>query len=194
MQKKPFGFHENTRLNEDVEIENCNKDPRVMKLYCSYIPELSEGIRIRYGDGPPDPDDVAQETFRRIFEKPDTSDVQNIKAFIWRIARNFILSEKKREETHAKYSFDVALSDITPSDSRATPENIALAKQQLNAVNEILLKMPDKRRRAIMLYRVEGLTLEEVGRKLGISRRAVSKHISRAHLELSPLFIDDIGD
>ena len=171
-----------------------NRDPRVAKLYATYTPELSEGLRIRYGDGPPDPDDVAQEAFRRIYEKSDTRNVRNLKAFIWRIARNLVLSEKRREHTRSKYDFEVEQIFFPLKGHISSPETVIVAKEQLLAVNEALLQMPDKRRRALMLYRIDGLTLDEIGRKLGIIRRAVSKHISRAHYEISSLFVEDLAD
>ena len=177
-----------------TEVKQCNTDPRITKLYSEYAPELSQGIRIRYGDGPPDPDDVMQEAFRRIYEKEDTTKVRNLRAFIWRIARNLVLDAKKSEETRSKYDFEIENIFFPLKGHISSPETVIVAKEQLQAVNQLLLEMPDKRRRALMLYRLEGLTLEQIGKRLGISRRAVSKHISRAHVEISSLFVEDLAD
>lgn len=44
--------------------------------------------------------------------------------------------------------------------------------------------MPSRRREAFLLHRVDGLTYLEIARAMGVSIKAVEKHISAAMLEL----------
>ncbi|MEM1262950.1 MAG: hypothetical protein AAGH76_11185 [Pseudomonadota bacterium] len=46
----------------------ANSD-RLINTYRDYASELTEGIRAAYGNGPPDPDDVAQEAFHRVYQR-----------------------------------------------------------------------------------------------------------------------------
>ncbi|MEM6913689.1 MAG: sigma factor-like helix-turn-helix DNA-binding protein, partial [Pseudomonadota bacterium] len=68
--------------------------------------------------------------------------------------------------------------------------SIIEAKEQLRAVNEQMLKMPEKRRRALMLHRVDGLSITEVGRRLGISRSTAAQHIARAAADLDLILLN----
>lgn len=189
------------RISEESDLQGISakpsgskKDSRVEALYVEYIDELSDGIRGRFGDGPPDPDEIAQEAFKRIFEKSDSATISNLKAFVWRTARNLVLDFKKTKSVRSKYDFEIEQIFFPLRGHNLSPESVIMAKQQLDAINDILLAMPERRRRSLMLYRIDGLTLEQVGKRLGISRRAVSKHISRAHTDIAALFIEDPSD
>lgn len=166
-------------------------DPRLEELCSSYLADLARGVRDRFGAGPPDPEDVAQEAFRRVFEKGDTSGVKNLKGFLWRTARNIVLDAKKITDVRSKYDFEMEQLLFPLKGDISSPETVMLAKEQLRAVNALLREMPEKRRRALILYRVEGLTLEEVARRLRLSRTAVSNHIAKAHAKLNAHFVED---
>jgi len=44
--------------------------------------------------------------------------------------------------------------------------------------------MPERRRRAFVLHRIEGLTITATGRQLKISATAARKHIARAMADI----------
>ena len=167
---------------------------RIAALYRDYVGELSDGIRGRYGDGPPDPDEVAQEAFRKVCERDDITAIKNLRAFLWRTARNLIFDSKRMDESRSKYDFEIEQLFFPIKCNTQTPEDIMLAKEQLASVNKMLRRMPKKRRWALLLYRIDGLTLKEVGARLGISRTAVSKHISKAEMQINMFFLEQYGD
>ncbi|MEM8776640.1 MAG: sigma-70 family RNA polymerase sigma factor [Pseudomonadota bacterium] len=167
------------------------QDARIDHLCKSYLKDLSKGLRDRFGDGPPDPEDVAQEAFRRLIERGDTRSIKNLKAFLWRTARNLVFDDKKMSSIRSKYDLDIEQIFFSVKGDNSSPETVILAREQLKAVNALLRDMPEKRRRALILYRIEGLTLVEVSRRLRISRTAVSKHIARAQIALNALCIED---
>ena len=133
-----------------------------------------------FGDGPPDPDDVAQEAFRRLIERDDLSSIKNLKAFVWRSARNIFLSGKNRESMRSRHDYEVEQLYFAIKGYDSTAETVIGAKEQLKKIDEVLANMPRMRRRAFVLHRMEGFTIAEVGRQLGISRPGASKHITRA--------------
>lgn len=163
-------------------------------LYRDYAQELSDGLRGRYGSGPPDPDDVTQEAFRRVFERGDLSSIDNLRAFLWRTARNLMLSLKARDATPQKYAFEVEQIFFPLRGDNSSPETVLIAKEQLQALNAHLRAMPEKRRLALLLYRIEGMTLSEVGKELEIGRTAVSKHLAKAEAEINALFLAGTDD
>ena len=177
--------------------ENCTKRAEIDQLtalYREYAAELSNGIRGLYGDGPPDPEDVTQEAFRKVFERGDVANIKNLKAFVWRTARNLVLTSKKSDKQRSRYDFEVEQLFFPLKGDISTPETVIIAREQLKAINELLRNMPEKRRWALLLYRLEGLTLNEVGRRLGIGRTAVSKHISKAEMQINALFLEEEED
>ena len=163
--------------------------PELRALYLDYSAQLSATIRKMYGDGPPDPDDVAQEAFHRVIARGDISSIRNLKAFIWRTARNLVLKDRHLTEMRSRHDFEIEQIYFPSTGDDSTPERIISAKEQIRAINEVLGKMPEKRRRAFILHRIEGVSVAEAGRRLGISRTAAAKHVTRAAAELNAAFL-----
>ncbi|MEM9532004.1 MAG: sigma-70 family RNA polymerase sigma factor [Pseudomonadota bacterium] len=193
--------HDNRRLfANDQSLEVCEDRPsasadcRVEELSRTYLRELADGIRSRFGNGPPDPEDVAQEAFSRLLEADHTPKIKNLKAYLWRTARNLVFDATKATKTRSKYEFDIEAMFFPLRGDNLSPETVVSAKEQLRLINDVLRQMPEKRRRALVLYRIEGLTMVEVARQLRIGHSAVHKHLVRAHAELNAVFAEDRHD
>lgn len=157
---------------------------KLAAFYREYSEELARTLRSMFGDGPPDPDDVAQEAFHRLMKRGDHASIKNLKAFVWRTARNLLLTEKRREVMRSRHDYEIEQLFFAFTSHESSPENAIQAKEQLKLINEAIMKMPAMRRRAFVLHRIEGLSIADVGRQLGISRPTASKHIGRATADI----------
>lgn len=164
--------------------------PAVAQLFNEYRTPLSSALRRMYGDGPPDPDDIAQQAFQKLIERGDFGSIRNLKGFVWRTAKNLVFAAKRTKTVRSKYDYEVEQLYFPLKADASTPESIIEAKEQLRAVNECLSRMPVKRRRAFMLHRVEGLSIAETGRRLGISRTTASQHVARAAADIDLHLLD----
>ncbi|MEM0912453.1 MAG: sigma-70 family RNA polymerase sigma factor [Pseudomonadota bacterium] len=172
---------------------NPSQSKVLATLYRDYAKELSHGLRAHFGDGPPDPDDVMQEAFRKVVERGDLSTIKNLKAFIWRTARNIVLTTKTQEKQRSKYDFEIENLFFPLRSGNSTLETVIIEREQLKAINDLLRTMPRNRRLSFYLYRIEGFTLTQVGEKLGITRTAVSKHLAKAEAQINMLFLNTDG-
>lgn len=163
----------------------------VTALYQEYAEQLSTAIRRTFGDGPPDPDDVTQQAFQHLIERGDLRSIGNFKGFMWRTARNIVLSTKRSIAIRHKYDFEIEQIYFALKDNETTPERILLVREQIELVRQVLLDMPDKTRRAIVMHRVDGLSMTEIGRRLGMSRQSVAQHITKGIAELDVAFMTD---
>ena len=164
--------------------------PNIASLYEDYAAQLSATLRKMYGDGPPDPDDVAQAAFEKVLERGDMGSIRNLKAFLWSTARNLLRKEIRSKDVRDRYAFDVEhIFFATKGDDR-TPERVIEAKQQLRAINDLLRHMPERRRQALILHRIDGLSVAEVGRRMGIGRTAAAKHVARALEDIDAMLAD----
>ena len=143
------------------------------------------------GDGPPDPSDVAHEAFRKVIERGNLAAIGNLKTYIWRTACNVVLRDKQVRKLHARHEYAIQELFFPIKGEHLNPETIFKGRQQLQKINQVLAEMPAKRRRAFVLHRLEGLSVAEVGRRLGIGRTAAAKHVNRATAEIVALFIDE---
>ncbi|MEM1037419.1 MAG: sigma-70 family RNA polymerase sigma factor [Pseudomonadota bacterium] len=185
---------QNTHIN-DPAPERTTCDRHILTgLYKTYFPKLSATLRKLYGNGPPDPDDIAQAAFQKVIECGKINEIRSLEAFIWRTARNLMFKAHRSNEVRTRYDFEIDAIFFPLKTDELTPERVIVAKEQLNAINKKLLTMPAKRRRAFLLHRISGLTVTAVAKQLGVSRSTADEHISRAAADLSRLFSDSLGN
>ena len=153
-------------------------------LYKTYAPKLAATLRKMYGDGPPDPDDVAQTAFFKVIERGDIQSINNLKAFLWSTARNILRKEIRSHSVRDRYVVDIEQIFFAPTGDVQSPDRVIEAIQLLSAINIALRAMPKRRRHAFILNRIDGLTVAAVARELGISRTAAANHIARAMADL----------
>ncbi|MEM0986323.1 MAG: sigma-70 family RNA polymerase sigma factor [Pseudomonadota bacterium] len=152
----------------------------ITALYRDHSAELIASLRKAFGAGPPDPEDVAQQAFQKLIEREDRSDIRDLKAFLWRTARNTFLKAVSKNGVRSRHDFEVEHLFFPARGDDSTPERVLEVKEELKAINEVLRQMPEKRRHAFLLHKVEGLSVAAVARRLGISRTPAQKHITRA--------------
>lgn len=156
----------------------------ITALYHETSDELTGYLRKRFGDGPPDPEDITHEAFTKLAEQKDLSGVKHLRAFLWRTARNLMLDFKRHAEVRSKYDFEIEHLYFALDGLDNSPENVLEVKEQLELINDVIAAMPTNRRKAFLLHRVEGLNFSQTGRKLGMTPSAVIKHVGRAVLDI----------
>ncbi|MEM8774661.1 MAG: RNA polymerase sigma factor [Pseudomonadota bacterium] len=173
----------------EAKLVDCNApDPHQAKgirsLYEAQARRLTHALRRTFGSGPPDPEDITQLAFQKLLERKTRDDIQNVDAFLWRTARNLVLKVKRSQVIRSKYDFEVEEIYFPGRGDTIAPERVLGAKQELFAINETLKQMPKRRRQAFILNKVEGYTITEVARQLGIGRSAAHRHVVRAVLQI----------
>ncbi|MEM1401919.1 MAG: sigma-70 family RNA polymerase sigma factor [Pseudomonadota bacterium] len=156
-------------------------------LYTDSISQLEASLRKQFGSGPPDPNDIAHLAFERLMARPDHDSIRNPRAFLWGAARNLMLNGLRRLQVEERYERDVEARFFSNSGYGSDPERVIGSEQIIKLVNSALLQMPERRRRAYYLRRVEALTISEIAKRLKISQAAVSKHIARASADIEKL-------
>lgn len=177
-------------------VPSVEEDPlsgqRLTALYQQCFEELIAYLRKVFGEGPPEPNDVAQLAFERLSRHEDLSKVKNLKAFLWRTARNLVLTERRNAETRSKYEYEVEQLYFVNRGNENTPERVLEVKQQLETINLALREMPERRRQALIWNRIDGLNVAAVARRLGITRAGAAKHIARAALDIDTALKSDL--
>jgi RNA polymerase sigma-70 factor (ECF subfamily) len=76
---------------------------------------------------------------------------------------------------------------------QSTPGRGAVRREQLARLAEALLELPDDQRAAVELHHLQGLSLADVGRRLGRSREAVAGLVYRGLKHLRTLLAERRG-
>ena len=128
--------------------------------------------------------DLAQDTFLNAYQGIlKTESELSFKAWLYRIATNNALQFRRRKRL---------LSFVPFVDSRKldipTIETSPDYADERMAIEETLLRVPDKHRTCMVLHFVEGLKYREIAEILGISEDAVRKRVARGSRDFRKLY------
>jgi RNA polymerase sigma-70 factor (ECF subfamily) len=150
-------------------------------IYTKYRQELCNFIQGKFGSGPPDPEDVAQSALLKFSELDNNDCVQNIRAFLFTTARNLVIdyhrSPKNYSPTQGQIDSHEKNHDFSDVDN---PEHVYLEREKAKVVEAVLLSLPERDRKFVLMNRVDGLTYTEIAKQAGMSRSGVQKIITQA--------------
>lgn len=119
--------------------------------------------------------DLTQETFLRAWRHfARVRDYEQPRAWLLRVATNLAFSAHRRDRHNHMLSTESLTDAETPTRGDTTH---ALAER--DAVERALLALPPNQRAALTLREVYGLSCEEIGAALGLSRDAVKMALYR---------------
>ena len=123
-------------------------------------------------------EDLAQEAFARLCAA-DEETIESPRAYLFQTARNLAINESRRRRiAPVRYVGDVAALAMPASDP--TPEEQVLKSEALLQLQTALSELPDRQRQALILFKVEGLSHKEIGKRLGVSHRTVERYVADA--------------
>ncbi len=154
-------------------------------LYTRYERQIYAYVYRTMNGNPDDATDLTQETFLKAYRAlGKTSDDLNISAWLHRIAYNTCLDELRRRQRIRWQPWDIMKHDrLLRGSAGENPERSTLRREAEGTVQEILNRMSPRNRQALILREYEGLSCEDIGVVMGISRSAVKSVLFRAREE-----------
>lgn len=133
--------------------------------------------------GPQEVEDVLQDAFLRAIERSQEGPVEKVDNLLSRIVRCFAIDRIRRRAVRS----GAVWTDVEEHavDAAADPERALMGTQRLRRVLSVIDAMPPRRREVFLLHRVEELTYAQIARQLGVSVKAVEKHMHLAMRQLS---------
>jgi RNA polymerase sigma-70 factor (ECF subfamily) len=110
------------------------------------------------------------------FQERGVDGASTFRVWLFRIARNVVSNERRRARRRPDVPLKLAEMVAAPDDPAAT----AAARSEMQAAWRSVERLPDERRRALVLRFVEEMTSAEIGAILGRSEGAVRVLVHRA--------------
>ncbi len=127
--------------------------------------------------------DLAQDACLKLVEAASREPIAAPTHLLYRLARNLVIDRLRSRAVTARL-FRAEAADEHHLCLAADPERALAVNERLRRALRVIDDMPSRRREAFLLHRVDGLTYLEIARAMGVSIKAVEKHISAAMLEL----------
>lgn len=165
---------------EETDKKNVGHIRTFEALYTAHWQPLVRRLLARFGAGPPDPEDIAQAACLKFAELPDRQQIDNPKAFLYRIASNLIVDHHRSPKNVLATEHDILVAEKYENSDVSNPENVLMNRQEADIVTAVIRALPERDRAFVLMNRLEGLTYTDIARQAGMSRAGVQKIIIRA--------------
>ena len=129
-----------------------------------------------------DIEDVAQEAYLRAYVAEQQKEIEQPKAYLFRIARNLALTElTKKSKKITDYLEESGASVVI--DWGAAADSEVEAEESLGLYCEAVAALPEKCRQVFLLRKVHGLAHKEIAERMSLSVSSVEKYLFRGILE-----------
>ena len=127
---------------------------------------------------PDDVEDIVQETYLRLCRVAMVDEIQNPRAYIYRIARNLALDSLKKADN----AQTVPLIEDLPETGTRSDDVIKQveSEEEFGHFCDSVRRLPAQARRVFIMKKVYGFTQRRIATDLGISQSTVEKHVALA--------------
>ena len=120
-------------------------------------------------------EDIAQETFLKIWEKRGTINIETIGPLLFKISGNIFLNRIEHQKVVLRFSTDY--SDGIFSDS---PDFLLEMKDFDQRLQAAISELDEKSRTVFLMNRIDDMTYSRIAENLGLSVKAIEKRMSKA--------------
>jgi len=133
--------------------------------------------------GEDEAEDAIQDAFVTIIEEVQRQEVRALDKLVSRVVRFAAINRFRRRKTRIDYARENAGEGAV--NSAADPERALMGAQRLKRVLATIDSMPTRRREVFLMHRVDEMTYPQIAKRIGISVKAVEKHMHLAMRQLS---------
>lgn len=130
-------------------------------------------------------DDLYQQTFLTVIEKNTLDRTMNPKSYLLSIAVNLRNNLRRKLFWRSRIADTVSLDDAfeTASDDE-TAENMAIGKEQRDAVRREVMLLPEKLRTVVIMFYMEEMPIAEIAKTVHVSEGTVKSRLFNAKKKL----------
>jgi RNA polymerase sigma-70 factor (ECF subfamily) len=140
----------------------------------------------------PDAEDLAQETFIRVFRAADTYQPEgSFEGWLRRITTNLFLDAKRREGRLRLEALGDEADEV--ADLGSAPEELVASMSLGSALDGALSQLSADSRRALVMCDVEGRSYQEIADALGVQLGTVRSRLHRARAQARRAMADGPG-
>ncbi len=120
-------------------------------------------------------EDLAQDTFLKVWERRETIDIRTIKPLLYKIANNMFLNRIDHKKVILRFA-----AENTGNDFSVPPDFVMEMSEFDNSLQSSISAMDEKNRMVFLMNRIDDLTYTQIAQNLGLSVKAIEKRMSKA--------------
>jgi RNA polymerase sigma-70 factor (ECF subfamily) len=144
--------------------------------------QLRRFLASRLKNAVADTPDLIQEIFLRLLRIKDLEAIRSPQAYLFTVASHVLREHMLKESARPDLMdpLDVASHHESQGAIAVDPAEELDVQQRLEKVDRDLAKISPRASAILIMYRCEGMTLMEIGERLGVSHSTVRKYLTRA--------------
>jgi RNA polymerase sigma factor (sigma-70 family) len=127
--------------------------------------------------------DLVQEVYLRMLRIPDHDAVRSPEAYLFTVAQHVAHQHAIRPSNVAPPA-ELEVMLVKLAEMPADPLSELSAEQSLHELERALQRLSPRERATFLYHRRDGLTLQEIASRFGVSRQMVKKYLAKAVIEL----------
>lgn len=158
----------------------ATKQHFLTSLEKAHSPQLRRFLSARLRNAAADVPDLVQEIYLRILRLKDHEAIRNPQAYLYTIASHVLHQYALRRAVEPAAMDPLDVADHLETSIAPDPAEEADVEQRLEAMECALEAYSPRAYAVLVMYRCEGLTLKQIGERLGVSNVMARKYLERA--------------
>ena len=153
----------------------------VDKLYRTHFDQLVRLSRMRISNAT-DAEDLVQDAFLAVRRAYPDKLVEDLRPLLFTVLRNLTVNYLKSGHVRQRRaSSEIGdMQDEIACGRGVTPERQLMDTQMLDIAEAVIAGLPARRREALRLHRYDGLTYDQIARRLSVSPRTAKTDVAEA--------------
>lgn len=140
---------------------------------------LRRFLAVRLRNATADLPDLVQEVFLRLLRVHRHETIRSPEAYLFTVASH-VLHQHTLRQSAIPQALEINEVLVESEAPESDPLTQADTQQRVERLNRVLDQLSPKAHAALVLHRRDGLSIEEIGVQLGVSRNVAKKHLAKA--------------
>jgi RNA polymerase sigma factor (sigma-70 family) len=121
--------------------------------------------------------DLRQDVYVRVFEAARERIPERARQFVFTTARNLLIDRVRREQI-VPIEAVADLDALEIAKDAPGPDRSTMARDELRKLQAALDRLPARCREAVVLQKIDGLSLREISLRMGVAETTVKTHLA----------------
>ena len=169
----------------DISLQS-SRSAFLAALFRNFRGELVERLRRIYGDGPPEPEDIAQSAFEQMAAMRSHHHIDDPKAFLFKVALNAgrrAVGKHAATQAFLREVFDREGEKV----EKISPDRLYENRRQLRQLDDTIKTLTRQQQEILIRSRIKGETYQEIASVTGWSIATISRHLGVAMERLAAI-------
>lgn len=167
-------------LYSRAHVSTPNTRSFVAEMEQAHGHELRRFLASHLKNSSADVADLVQEIFIRLLRIKDSEAIRNPQAYLFTVASHVLYQHSLQRSTRPELMRPLEVAAEFDAGTAPDPADELNIKQLLEKVDRDLTEFSPRAYAALIMYRCEGMTLMEIGERLGMSHTSVRRDLVRA--------------